>query len=522
MMRKKLASLLTVLFLFGGCCGCGAPGKNDTLSVPEGYTKITTGKKSGVNVFGTSVEFDPYFFSANVKKGVSREEDWAIVESRVAKMGIDRFRIMLLPSWIEPLNDNDDVNTVDWNNLTPDSYEMYSLYKVLDLAQTNGIDVNLTLWGVENGVSLVDDQMTATVRNAGGHFLAKGNTSTHWIMGAVDPDEFAENFSIYVQHLFKKGYTCIKEVTPVNEPDGDYKIDNRVDFENYKNMCFAVDARFQKDGIRDKVKFILSDNTDGRSTWLEKTMEELDEIADGYSSHTYRFGYESTNATISDWELNNINYVRATGKPHVIGEFGSNETQGATRQRDVDSYDRGVLLVRQMCNFYNVGAAGASYWVLCDEYYNLRNAYDELMMLGLWKNTKETYLVDKAYYDSVTEDYEVRPQYYAYSLFSKYVPKGAEVYPISLGSDYAVGTAFKGSDGKWVYVFANGDDRDTDTLRLSLANGDAYGIFDRYVYREDALPQGDALIQSDGTVEVEGQVLSFELAPATVTVFVQQ
>lgn len=525
-MRKKLALFLTFLMLVCGCLACGntPPSKNDTLVIPEGYAKITTGKKSGVNVFGASVEFDPHFFSANVVKSVSKEEDWSIVESRVAKMGIDRFRVMILPSWLEPLNDNDDADTIDWDNLTPDSYEMYSLYKVLDLAQANGIDVNLTLWGVENGVSLVDDAMTATVSSSGGHFLAKGNTSAHWIMGAVNVEEFAENFSIYVQHLQKKGYTCIKEVTPVNEPDGDYRIGDRVDFENYKNMCLALDARFKKDGIRDSVKFILSDNTDGRSYWLEKTMEELDEIADGYSSHTYRFGYETTNPTISAWELNNINYIRATGKPHVIGEFGSNETAGATRQRDVDSYDRGVLLARQLCNFYNVGAAGASYWVLCDEYYNKKNAYDELMMLGLWKNTKETYLVDKDYYDSVGEDYEVRPQYYAYSLFTKYVPKGAEVYPIVLDSEYwyVAGTAFKGTNGKWVYMFANGDSRDTDTLKFALHNGTAYGKFDRYVYREDALPTGDALIQSDGTVEVEGQVLPLELAPATVMVFVQQ
>ncbi len=491
---------------------------NDQLIVGEGYTKITLDDKKGVNVFGTSVEFDPHFLSQNVAKGVVEAEDWEIIETRVAKMGIDRFRVMLLPSWLEPLNDDTNTNSINWDALTKESAEMQSVYKVLDLAEENDIDVNVTLWGVENNVSLLDSVMNDRVAAGGGHFLAKGNASTNWVMGTNYPEEFAENFSAYIQLFQQKGYTCIKEITPVNEPCWSYLVNDSVSFNNYRDLCLALDARFKTDGIRDDVLFNLSDNTDGRRYWLENTVSELDSVADIYNSHTYLFGYESTNTEISAWEEENMNVTRNTGKPHMIGEFGSNQTSGSSRQSDIDSYERGVLLVRQMLNYYNAGAAGASYWVLFDEYYNYTDAYSSMMMLGLWKSSKAAYVSDPNYQKTIKEDYEVRPQYYAFSMFSRLVPKGAEIYPIYLNDDYAVSTAFKDTEGKWTYVFANGN-RNGAPMKLALQNGNVYGSFQKYVYEENGLPAGDGMITAEETVKVQNQVLSFDLAPNSVVIF---
>jgi len=485
------------------------------LVVPDGYTHVTVGDLVGVNIYGTSVELDPHFFAANVQRGVFEEADWAIVERRVKEMGIDRFRVMLKPSWLEPLNDDEDSSTINWDALTVDSVEMRSLYKVLDLAQENGIDVNLTLWGVENNVVLADTQMMADVRAQGGHFLAKGNVCNNWMIGTLYPEEFAENFSAYVQLLRQKGYTCVTEITPYNEPSFSYLIQNEVIFEGYKDLCLALDARFRADGIREDILFNLSDNIDTDVYWLENTMSELDAITDLYNSHTYIFGYETPNSEILGWEEENKNITRNTGKPHVVGEFGSNQCTGSTRQSDIDLYERGVLIVREMLNFYNAGASGTSYWVLFDQYYAYNASYSEMMMLGLWKGPRELYYTDSEYYGSIQEDYEVRPQYYAFSLMSKHVPKGAQVYPIALNTEFAAGTAFQGEDGKWVYVFANGN-AGGDALKLALQNGNMSGKFDMYVYRQDALPEGDALIAPSGTLTTANLVLALELEPQTV------
>lgn len=491
------------------------------LAVPEGYTHVQVGALAGVNIYGTSVEFDPHFFSANVQRDVFKEEDWEIVVRRVKEMGIDRFRVMLRPSWLEPLNDNDDDSSLNWDALTPNSVEMQSLYKVLDLAQENGIDVNLTLWGTENIVALVDADMTATIKSQGGHFLAKGNVSDNWMIGTLYPKEFAENFSAYVQLLRQKGYTCVKEVTPYNEPSFSYFINNVVSFDAYKELCLALDARFKVDGIREDILFNLSDNIDTHEEWLESTMSELDDIADLYNSHTYIFGYDTPNSVIYGWEEENRNITRNTGKPHVVGEFGSNQCVGSSRQKDIDLYERGVLIVREMLNFYNAGAAGASYWVLFDQYYAYNASYSEMMMLGLWKGSKDIYYPDQEYYRTVEEDYEVRPQYYAFSLMSKYVPKGAEVYPINLNNDFAVGSAFKGEDGKWVYVLANGN-AEGNALKLALQNGEVVGEYEMYVYSQDSLPEGDSLIAASKTLKTENLVLSLELAPQTVVLLRQK
>lgn len=511
-MKKKIVILaLSACMIFSNACS----GSGNQTEIPNGYKEIVVSDIAGSNSIGVGVEFDPHFLSQNVQKGVSVAEDWAIIESRVKKMEIDRFRVMLLPSWIEPFNDNNDSNSINWDALTLDNAEMQSLYKVLDLAEENGIDVNLTLWGAENKVGIIDSEIDSAIKGAGGHFLVQGNEGTNWVLGTNYPEEFAENFSMYIQHLLNKGYTCIKEVTPINEPDWSYQINGLVSFEKYKELCLALDARFRADNIRDKVLFNLSDNTDRAVGWLEQTMTELDEITDIYNSHTYIFGYESTNATISNWEQENKNLTRNTGKPHMIGEFGSNLTTGSTRQSDIDDFRRGVLIVRQMLNFYNSGAAGASYWVLCDEYYNYTDTYDAMMQLGLWKNTKQTYYTDSAYYQSIKEDYEVRPQYYAFSLMSKHIPMGAEVYPIYLNNDFAIGTAFKGENGKWVYVFANGN-AEGESLKLAFKQN---GSFEKYEYKEGFLPSGDNLIQASQT---QSNVVSFDLAPQTVVVWVEK
>ena len=190
-------------------------------------------------------------------------------------MEIDRFRVMLLPSWLEPFNDNDDASQIKWETLTTESVEMQSVYKVLDLAEEKGIDVNLTLWGAENKCNLIDSELNSSIKENGGHFLLKNNEGSNWVLGTKYPQEFAENFSAFVQLFLEKGYTCIKEITPINEPDWSYQIDGGVDFNNYKTLCLELDRRFKVDNIRDKVLFNLSDNTDMGHTWLEKTMSEF-------------------------------------------------------------------------------------------------------------------------------------------------------------------------------------------------------------------------------------------------------
>ena len=292
------------------------------------------------------------------------------------------------------------------------------------------------------------------------------------------------------------------------EPDGGPLLTS----EEYIKMAKVLDARFKKEVLRDKVRFNLSDNTDTRTFYLKECAKNLRDVADIFNSHTYIFGYDTPNHVIFDWEKNNVNIAAGAGKKHLVGEFGSNQCVGSTRQRDIDRYERGVLMTRLVLNFFNAGASGVSYWSLIDQYYRRDADYEQMQQLGLWKYIREAYKTDSTY-ERIQTDYEVRPQYHSYGLFTRFIKPGAEIYPLDLGDDFTIGTAFQNSDGKWSYLFANVTD---ESKLLSVSNEAAKGRFKLYRYEENSLPQGDALITSSETARVRDQKLRLEVKPHSV------
>ncbi len=516
---KNLISKTLILgaILFIASCSKDDYDEDKYISKPQTYEDVSIGPKTGVKLDGLGAELDPHFFSQNLTRNDgAKEVDWEIVTRRVKAMQIHQFRVMLLPHWWEPVNDNDDPENADLSNFTFDSEEMQSLYKVLDLAEENNIKVTLVVWGCPVNMTLISGNYYNQK-----HFLCDSRPNPNWVCGTDKYEEFAENFSVVVEYLFdNKGYTCVKAITPFNEPDTHVPEYGRTMWQGdpswedqYAPMVKALDAKFKKDGIRDNVEFNLSDNTDGSPDYLRSCTEELTSEADLFNSHTYRFGYNSTNSKIFDWESQNVAWAKAAGKNHFVGEFGSNETLGASRQSDIDSYERGILMGRIMLNCLNAGASGLSYWSLIDQYYDRNDSYSQMQQLGLWKYTKEAYLPDAEAYSKIKEDYEVRPQYYAYSLLTRYIRPGSDIYPIDLEEEYAIGSAFKDEDGKWTYVFANASDI---RKMLAINNPEAGGSFDVYVYSEKLLPEGDGLIEPSETVETKDGKLEITVKPNTI------
>jgi len=448
--------------------------------------KVNIGKNTGVQLEAIGAELDPHFFSQNLTRNDgAKANDWNLLIKRVKQMELKKFRVMVQPQWFEPENDNKDPKSTDFSKFTFNSPEMQSLYKVLDLAQEQNMEVCIVIWGCPVYVAPLDPKY-AHVKTS---FMADTSKKNVWITGPTDYDEWAENYTALIRHLIEvKKYSCVNEITPMNEPDGGPLLTST----EYIEMAKVLDERFKNEGLRDKVKFNLSDNTDTRTFYLEDCAKNLQNVADIFNSHTYIFGYNTPNKEIYDWEHNNVNISAAAGKKHLVGEFGSNQTVGATRQKDIDLYERGVLMTRLVLNFLNAGAAGVSYWSLIDQYYGKDADYEQMQQLGLWKYVKEAYKIDSTY-TRIQKDYEVRPQYFAYSLLTKYLKPNAEIYPLELNEDFATGTAFKGKDDKWVYVFANGSNEDKE---LEITNPEIKGNFSIYRYEKDKLPQGDQLISS--------------------------
>ena len=494
---KPIRTFLLALLALAGCSASSAEPKGDER-LPEstrtpGYERnasleVSVGRSTGVTLVGLGVELDPHFLSQNVtRRDGAKASDWdEIVVPRIRKMGIQRFRVMLLPHWWEPVNDNGDPDVAALDRFTFESAEMQSLYKVLDVAQEMGADVTLVLWGCPTYCDLLDPAYAGVKR----HFLCSSE-GTNWVVEPASNEEFAESFSTVAKHLIeRRGYTCIKELTPFNEPDG-----NIIPLERYIPLAKVLDRRLRTDGIRDKVHLNLSDNTDTRRFFLEGCARDLAQEADLFNSHTYIFGYDTPNSTVLAWEEANVAAAAKAGKNHFVGEFGSNQCVGATRQTDIDLYERGVLMARLVVNFLNAGAVGTSYWSLIDQYYGRNEPYAAMQQLGMWRYMRIAYRQDPDpnVYDRLTSDYQPRPQYYAYSLLTRFVRKGSEVYPLDLGNEFAAGAAIRTADDRWTYVIANATGQD---LSFDLKNSLRGGMqpCKVYTYDERRLPDGDEQI----------------------------
>lgn len=521
---KIIRTFALALLTLAGCSASSAESR-DAERLPEathtpGYernasTEVSVRYSTGVTLAGLGVELDPHFLSQNVTRhDGAKASDWdEIVVPRIRKMGIQRFRVMLLPHWWEPLNDNGDPNVAALDRFTFESAEMHSLYKVLDIAQEMQADVTLVLWGCPTWCDLLDPAHADVKR----HFLCSSE-GTNWVVEPADNEEFAESFSTVAKHLIeRRGYTCIKELTPFNEPDG-----NIIPLERYVPLVRVLDRRLRADGIRDKVRLNLSDNTDTRRFFLEGCARDLAQEADLFNSHTYIFGYDTPNRTILDWERANVAAAARAGKDHFVGEFGSNQCVGATRQTDINRYDRGVLMTRLVVNFLNAGAVGTSYWSLIDQYYGRNEPYAAMQQLGMWRYMREAYRQDPdpGIYNSLRYDYETRPQYYAYSLLTRFVRKGSEVYPLDLGNDFAAGTAVCADDGRWTYVIANATD---NALSFDLKNAFRGGTVacKVYAYEERRLPGGDEQIAPSLKLESLNGTFCVGVQPHSVLVLTQ-
>ncbi len=508
-----LQSFVTVCLLAFCAVSCGKnpgtpPSAMDGYNSGSAWNLTVSGTSTGATLMGVGVELDPHFLSQNVtRRDGATELDWKrTVVKRCRAMEVQRYRVMLLPHWWEPSNDNSDPNVFDWSAFTFDNKEMESLYAVLDLAEETGADVTLVLWGCPISANTVANG------NIGRHFLA--DNGTNWVTGTNDSEEFAENFVALYKYLKEtKNYTCIKELTPYNEPNG-----NTTSFTNYVSDCKALDAKLKAEGLRDGVKLNLSDNTDNALNWLQASALSLSSQADLFNSHCYIFGYKTSNAKVISWEEENVKAAAKAGKAHFVGEFGSDQTVGATRQKDINTYKRGVLMPRLAVNFLNAGASGVSYWSLIDQYYLRNEAYAQMQQLGLWIYKNSAY--QSADLGGIKGDYTCRPQYYSYGLLTRFVRKGSTVYPIQCKDDFVAATAVCSSDGKWTYIFANGSSKD---VSCSLSNSMEGGLnnCDVYRYAEDELPSDDRLLSSVQELSSDGEAFHLFIPENSVLVLTQ-
>ena len=212
--------------------------------------------------------------------------------------------------------------------------------------------------------------------------------------------------------------------------------------------------------------------------------------------------------------------ARNAGKKHFVGEFGSDLCRGASRQLDINWYERGVLLVRNAVNFLNAGAAGFSYWGLLDQYYGANESYAQMQQLGLWRY-KECAYQPEDLAEGIVGDYACRPHYYAYSLLTRFIKKYSWAYPLDLKSQYVAGTAVVDINGKWTYVFANATKKACAYDLKNSWHGGMNGC-EVYLYSRETLPSDDSMLAPVGSIEPENGAFKVEIPAESVIVLRQR
>ena len=486
---KKIFALCICATLLFSLFGCAPESKehgdpNANREMPTGSVPLTISQTPSEHAFlGFGTEVDPHFLSENVGLVADGREvkasDWEdIFVPRMREMNLSRIRVMVMPHYFAPTKDKYVNRAYDW-----DSERMKSLYQVLDSAQQLNMYVNLTYWGADSNNSrwLVD------------------RTDLWCVDPKVSEEEaFVEMFADLVQYLREeKGYTCVKEVTLFNEPNAIYDYYGISGHERYTALCKKMQQAFVDKGIREDVKFNLSD--DARSVvWLGKSAESLQGVADILDSHSYDLGDEHTNeqmqSGIPNYDLGSYAEVlEGYDYPHMFGEFGTNNMTGSHHIDNADTPERGFNVPRIAINMINSGAVGASYWVLFNQYYNRSDfAINYIMEQGLW-----------AFAD---EDYAVRPVYYSYSLLTRFSAIGDRVYPIPAGHPSVAAFALRSADDKWSYFVTNDSD---SAISVSFLNETLFPeTMDKYVYVESDVPTDGKQIGASDTIPANGRVLT--------------
>ncbi len=441
--------MLTTVF----AAGCDEK-KEETLIIPEGYTQLTIGETSGVKTEGYGAQIDTHIYKAyNAMTDDELEEFY----KRIVDMNIQTIRTQVFPEWFERGNDDNDPTSFNYNssNVDMDSIEMQQLYRLLDFCQENGITVDLSFYGC----CATYESQDGLIRGSwlGAPFTKNWITSPKLVdekgNAFAGLEEFAENVYALLNYLFEtKKYTCLTEFSIYPEPNLSYVCaDGRVDYGEYVQLVGKVDQKLKDENLRDKIQFSGPAVALQTVMGLNSYINDLDEYFDKYTISSYSYDDKDSNSTLSDYGAALDNLVSYTGKTYSLAEFGSKNVIDAANQTDIDTYERALFLARYMINLANQNCASMKYWEICDMNYG-----GFMMNLGLWKFRNS--------------DWVARPQYYTWSLITKYTDIGSEIYPITkdvTGDDDLVAVGFKLPDGKWTYMICNTSD---SSKKLSMVN----------------------------------------------------
>lgn len=377
------------------------------LAQPSETTSITIDKKIvSEKYIGNGVQWDPYALNYGKGKVEISEKDWQKIYSRLDYMRPQFIRLMVNTS--SQIRDGKFDPTINFEG---------NLKNLLDYCQSRNVTVMFGDWG---GHMVHPNEDKIDVRNLG---------------YAAD----------YVKFLLDNGYTCIKYYNMINEPNG-YWSSNIGKYDLWASAMRQFQKEMIARGLNSKVGIVGPDAaiwTANEAWWIDSCATKLNGMVELYDIHTY-----PSKITVNSGEYSNI--IRAykekvpAGKQIVMGEIGfkyiekadsiydkSNKKKIAAKpwaspndsQMFVYEHMYGTDMADALFQTMNEGYSGSIIWML-DDAMHYNEAPNLLKIWGFWNILAEEQF-------GSSQDEQVRPFFYAWSLLSKYIPQGAKVYTVN-------------------------------------------------------------------------------------------
>lgn len=362
------------------------------------------------NYIGNGVQWDPYQLDYGHGRMHITEDEWAKIYRRLDFMRPQLIRVV-----------HNTAELIHDNRLNAEgNFDQVS--HILNYCQKRGVTVVFGDWGWG---------------------LADAKTGTY-------DKKKVEMAADYVTWLVKdKGYSCIKYYNMINEPNG-YWSTTEGNYELWRDITLCFYNRLKRNNMLTHVQLVGADLaiwTPAEVSWQQRAAKEID--LGLYDIHTY-----PSKITVNSGEYSRI--IRAykdavpMGRQIVMGEVGlkfvepadslyqqENLRRAATlsyasmddSQMFVFDYMYGTDMADVLMQTANEGYSGCVAWMLDDAMHSAEKA-DKLKMWGFWN------ILGDEFFGSDQE--EIRPWFYAWSLLTRYMPAGCNVYRTEVSGDVAV------------------------------------------------------------------------------------
>jgi hypothetical protein len=404
---------LAIFFPAFGCNGgltSTTPPVTTTPQPANVSVVVNTGTEIVPSFTGFGVEWDPYSYPP-------MNADWTTTLSRLSYMRPSFFRIMSSATDYCLGFDQNGTPIYVWQQ--GDSVvqqHLWQVFRMLDYAQANNIDVILGEWAWPSGLA---------------------TPGANPISGPDDP-RWARIVSDYVNYLVNtKGYTVIKYYNLMNEPDGSWMWPNN----SVPSNAFSLwstgiqNLRADLNNLQLKnVSVIGPDNacfgslqSDGGDwNWLNQAAQNLASDIGVWDSHWYAWAADTQSDLIEQTLSAEATMLSATdphaaGKPRLLGEAGMLDGKNSNDQNpNVQTFIYGVWMADLGTQVARGGWTGASAWDLDDA---MHSSGDSLKLWGFWNTFSAP--GDPAQ--------GIRPWFYTWSLMSRLLPQGAAIVSTSGG-----------------------------------------------------------------------------------------